>query len=205
MGVREDRRGGDLVDKLTPVIVDHLETRLGPLRSGWTRDPSGVELPFQVAEFGGGGQLVGSTSYATIGVSRHSLPSPAGQQGISLELVMTTHSALAPSRFPQALQLVAGELLARHVPILRGQTFALPWSVAEGSKMAVLYAAAPGYFDEGFDSVELEDGCGVAIVWMVPISVAEAEFVSSEGWDAFERLLVSADPDLLDPGRPSIV
>ncbi|WP_326555572.1 suppressor of fused domain protein [Micromonospora sp. NBC_01813] len=148
---------------------------------------------------------MGSTSYATLGVSRHSLSSPIDRQGISLELVMTTHSALAPARLPQALQLVAGDLLTRHVPILRGQTFALPWPVAEGSGMAVLYAAVPGYFDEGFDSAELEDGRSVAIVWMVPISVAEAEFVSSKGWDAFERRLVSADPDLLDLGRRSII
>ncbi|MFY1651160.1 suppressor of fused domain protein [Solwaraspora sp. WMMB762] len=187
------------------LLIAHLESRLGTIRSGWTRDPNGIELPFQVAEFGGGGQLVGSTSYATLGVSRHSLPSPIDQRGISLELVMTTHAALAPARFPQTLQLIANDLLARHAPILRGQTFALPWPVAEGSELSFLYAAVPGYFDEEFDSVEIEDGSGVAIVWMVPISVPEANFVTSSGWDVFERKLVSVDPDLLDSGRRSIV
>ncbi|WP_410809439.1 suppressor of fused domain protein [Micromonospora sp. 067-2] len=186
------------------LLVAHLESRLGKIQAGWTRDPEGVELPFQVAEFRGGGQLVGSTSYSTLGLSRHSLPSPSGDREMSLEFVMSTHSALAPARFPQSLQFLAQDLLRRHVAILRGQTFTLPWPVADGSAMSNIYAAVPGYFDEDFDSVELEDGRGVAVIWMIPISDAENTFVTDCGWDAFERELVERDPDLLDLNRRSV-
>lgn len=186
------------------LLIDHLESRLGKIQSGWTRDPEGNELEFQVAEFRGGGQLPGSTSYATLGLSDHRLPGPSGGREMSMEFVMSTHSALAPGRFPQSLQFLTKEILRRHTAILRGQTFTLPFTVAPDSEMSTLYAAAPGYFDEKFDAVDLEDGRGVAIVWMVPISAAERDHVRDSGWDAFERDLVARDPDLLDPRRPSI-
>ncbi len=70
--------------------------------------------------------------------------------------------------------------------------------------MSNIYAAVPGYFDEDFDSVELEDGRGVAVIWMIPISDAENTFVTDCGWDAFERELVERDPDLLDLNRRSV-
>ena len=186
------------------LLIAHLESRLGRIQSGWTRDPEGVELPFQVAEFRGGGQLAGSTSYATVGLSAHYLPSPSGDKEMSMELIMSTHSALAPGRLPQSLQHLTKDLLRRHTAILRGQTFTLPGAVADGSVLSALYAAVPGYFDEDFDSVEIEDGRGVAVVWMIPISVSERDYVSDSGWDVFERRLVDKDPDLLDLNRPSI-
>jgi hypothetical protein len=186
------------------LLIAHLESRLGKIQSGWTRDPDGVELPFQVAEFRGGGQLAGSTSYATVGLSRHRLPSSAGGREMSIELIMSTHSALAPARFPQSLQLLTKDLLRRNIAILRGQIFALPWPVAERSVLSTLYAAVPGYFDEEFDSVDIEDGLGVSIVWMIPISESEGNYVLDQGWDAFERELVEKDPDLLNTERPSI-
>jgi hypothetical protein len=186
------------------LLIDHLESRLGKIQSGWTRDPEGNELEFQVAEFRGGGQLPGSTSYATLGLSNHRLPGPSGGREMSMEFLMSTHSALAPGRFPQALQFLTKEVLRRHTAILKGETFTLPFTVAETSEMSTLYAAVPGYFDDKFDAVDIEGGRGVAIVWMVPITEAERSFVREAGWDAFERELVKKDPDLLDPRRPSI-
>lgn len=70
------------------LLIAHLESRLGKIQSGWTRDPEGADLPFRVAEFRGGGQLVGSTSYATVGLSRHYLPSPSGGREMSMELTI---------------------------------------------------------------------------------------------------------------------
>jgi hypothetical protein len=121
-----------------------------------------------------------------------------------MELIMTTHSALAPARLPQAVQLVARDLLARHTAILRGQTFPLPGSVAEGSVLSSLYAAVPGYFDEEFDAVTIEDGTEVAIVWLVPIAASEKNYIDVNGWADFEQRLVERDPDLLDLHRGAI-
>ncbi|MEU4249540.1 suppressor of fused domain protein [Amycolatopsis sp. NPDC026612] len=42
------------------------------------------------------------------------------------------------------------------------------------------------------------------MVWLVPVSRAEAAYVGSHGWRAFEDELVRHDPDLLDPGRAEL-
>jgi hypothetical protein len=179
-------------------LIDHLESRLGRIQSGWNTDPSGAEIPFQVVEMRGGGQLEGSTSYSTLGVSSHALLTPGTPEPTHMECVMTTHSAHAPARIPQSVVLLGKELLDSHTAIRRGEVFPLPGPIAEGSKLTHLYAALPGYFDPDFDTVVIEDGTEVVIAWMVPIADSEAKFVHDKGWDKFEENLVKMDPDLLD-------
>jgi hypothetical protein len=183
------------------VLISHMENWLGRIQSGWTRDHAGREVPFQVVECTGG-KLEGSTSYATLGLSGHRLSGK--DKPISLELVMTTHSALAPARLPQVLQTVGIALHARHEAILRGETFALPGAVAEGSSLSSVYAAVPGYFDEEFETVTIEDGATVVMVWLVPVSESERGYIHDAGWDAFEDDLVAQDPDLCDLLRKPI-
>lgn len=185
-------------------LIEHLESRLGRIQSGWTHDPGGMELGFQVAEFRGGGQLEGSTSYATIGLSRYPLTSAPGDRGTRMELLMTTHSAQAPARLPQSVQEIAKGLTASQKPILRGEVRKLPGPVASGSDLSFLYAAIPGYFDEDFEAVTLDEGMDVVIVWLVPVNKVEAHFVHERGWPMFEERWVDQDPDLLDLFRPQV-
>lgn len=70
--------------------------------------------------------------------------------------------------------------------------------------MEALYAANPVYYDDGFFGVDLPGGNRAAIVWLVPVSAAEAAYVRSRGWQAFEQELIKHDPDLMDPGRPEL-
>lgn len=121
------------------------------------------------------------------------------------ELVMTVHAAQAPARLPQVLQFVGAEQIAGHAPILRGQTIALPGSIAAGCGLSSLYAAIPGYFDPDFDVATLDDGRDVVISWMVPISEVERQYVQENGWKAFEQKLTERDPDLLDIFREPLV
>ncbi|MFI5493608.1 suppressor of fused domain protein [Actinoplanes sp. NPDC051859] len=193
-----------MMSETPSLLVTHLENRLGRIKAGWTRDLRGKELPFQVAEFSGGGQLEGSTSYATVGLSEHKLAVPGREKSVWLELLMTTHSALAPARFPQVVQSVASALLAKHEAVSRGEVLSLPGTVADGSSMSSVYACIPGYFDEEFDSITNEKGVGIAIVWLVPVAESEVQYVDSHGWDAFEARLREHDPDLLDPFRAEI-
>ncbi|MGW5384165.1 suppressor of fused domain protein [Nocardia sp. NPDC003963] len=48
---------------------------------------------------------------------------------------------------------------------------------------------------------------GKTVAWVqgVPISDAEMEYVRARGADALEELFVSAQPDVFDPRRPSVV
>ncbi|MEV7404891.1 suppressor of fused domain protein [Streptomyces sp. NPDC091267] len=74
----------------------------------------------------------------------------------------------------------------------------------KASAAAALYAALPVYFDDDFFSVTIENGSDVAIVWLVPITSAEADFVRVKGWQAFEQALAAQDPDLVDIDRAGL-
>lgn len=173
------------------ILVDHLESRLGHIQRGWTHDPHGVELPFQIAEFRGGGQLEGSTSFSTLGLAGHELRSTPTGSVTRMELIMTVHSAQAPGRIPQALQLLAQRAIEGHSPILRGQTHSIPSGLMAESGLSALYSAVPDYFDDQFDVVRIEDGNEVVIAWMVPITGVERQYIHNQGWPAFEQILVS--------------
>lgn len=73
-----------------------------------------------------------------------------------------------------------------------------------GSRFAYLYAALPVYYDDDFNSVVVENGDSVAIVWLVPITSGEAQFVAERGWEKFEQELIKRDPDLMDMNRETI-
>ena len=45
----------------------------------------------------------------------------------------------------------------------------------------------------------------IVLVWLVPITAAEAHYVNDRTWEAFEDLLEEVNPDLRDLGRASVV
>jgi hypothetical protein len=89
--------------------------------------------------------------------------------------------------------------------IARGDVIEFPSELWSDGIFTALYAALPVYYDPDFKSVVTEDGTKVAIVWLVPISRSEAQFIDARGWDAFEKELLRQDPDLLDLARSPIV
>jgi hypothetical protein len=70
--------------------------------------------------------------------------------------------------------------------------------------MESLYCAAPVCFPHGL-SVYTGFAEPFVLVWLVPITVAETEYVRNYGWREFETLLELEDPDLSDLGRPAVV
>jgi hypothetical protein len=68
-------------------LVEHFERVLGPVHTGWSVDPDGSEMPFHVVRFAGGSDA-NSVGYATVGLSRHQLSSPASGRAIRQELLM---------------------------------------------------------------------------------------------------------------------
>ncbi len=169
-------------------LIEHLEDRLGQITEGRQHDG------FQVVAFESGW-------FATIGLSRHHLKSRTSGRQLRLELI----TAGRPAEFlPGLLGQVADELLASHEALLRGDVIGPRGPLVPGSALEAWYAAAPVYQDDGFAAVDLDDGARAAIVWLVPVSRAEAAYVGSHGWRAFEDELVRHDPDLLDLGRAEL-
>lgn len=187
------------------VVLGHLEARLGRMRGGWSVDLGDPAQKLTVCMFEGG-NIPGVTSFATLGLSEFALKAPQGDQDYYLELVGCQYApdgGYGP--FPGALEGVASQAVAEGRLIRRGDVIDLPGPMAPGSEMVALYAALPVYFDDGFSSVHREDGRGVAIVWMIPIGAAEADYVRAHGWAEFEAQLIAKDPDLLDLGRPQVL
>ncbi|GAA3058303.1 suppressor of fused domain protein [Kitasatospora albolonga] len=189
-------------------IVNHLESRLGPMGGGWSVNLGDASGKLTVCSFYGG-NISGVTSFSTVGLSNfplRDLKDPEDDRDYHIEIIGCQYAPQGDyGPFPGSLEGVASQLISSGDLLRRGDIVDLPGPMAPGSEMVALYAAMPVYFDPDFSSVHLEDGRGVAIVWMIPIGAAEVEFVRTYGWEEFEARLTMQDPDLLDLGRPQIL
>ncbi|MEU9623082.1 suppressor of fused domain protein [Streptomyces sp. NPDC048155] len=181
-------------------LIDHLETRLGPLVGAWSVRDGAPDGAAQVGYFTGG-VFEGLRSYATITLHETHLVSPTSGEPQHLELLGCGRPLAGDEDgpFPGVLEWVAERLATMGRAVLRGEVVSLPMPLTPDGPMTALYAAMPVYFDDDFLSVTLENGTNVSVVWLVPIHGAEAEYVAKNGWPAFEDELRKQDPDLFDP------
>jgi hypothetical protein len=179
-------------------LVEHLERYLGEIEAGWSRDADGDELPFQVVRLPkGSGQ--GTVSFATLGLSRHPLRSASGKE-IRQELLMIVPDRLRDGPIPALLQQIGTEMLTAASPLLRGEVIGPRGELVAGSSMEAIYVAIPVYFPDDFAVYE-QDGAGIVVTWLVPISAGEVRYVREHGWRAFEDRLAESDPDLTNVFR----
>jgi len=66
------------------------------------------------------------------------------------------------------------------------------------------FVTLPYPFGPEFEDVLLDD-LHVRILWLLPITKTEADFLRREGIDAFEELAESSGVEFADPRRPSLV
>lgn len=184
-------------------LIEHLEARLGLVTGGWSKDADGRPWPFRVAAFAGGA-LPGVRSFSTIGLSKDDLVSPRSGRKLRLELLAGERGGPGTDFLPGLVGQVAEEVVTSGRAVLRGDVIGPRGPLVPGSRMEAWYAASPVYYDDDFAGVDLDDGHRAAIVWLAPISRCEAEFVSTNGWRAFEDELIKDDPDLLDLHRPEL-
>lgn len=183
-------------------LVEHFERVLGPVHTGWSTDPDGAPMPFQIVRFAGGSDS-DSVGYSTLGLSRRALVSPTSGRRIREELLM-----LAPEKMPAdtvvSLLLQVGTMvLSSGRPLLRGNVIGPSGPLTPGSALTALYVTMPVYFPDDFAT--FSDATGdVVIVWLAPISSSEADYVARHGWESFEDQLVTHDPDLIDFQRPTL-
>ena len=75
--------------------------------------------------------------------------------------------------------------------------------VIVGTPFTALYVAMPAYWPDAFATCELSDRI-VVFAWLVPITTAEANFVRTMGWNAFENSLAEWDLDMCDLNRDEL-
>ncbi len=180
---------------VTPGLVGHLERFLGEIELGWSKDADGFNLPFQVVRFTPG-VLSGCSVFSTLGLSSTPLPSRRSGKPVRHEFMMIVPERLREGPVPGLLQQVGLDVLASGSALLRGDVVGPRGPLFSMSTMEALYAAIPVYLPDEFGQFE-----NVVIVWLVPVSRSEADFVASRGWPAFEDRLVDVDPDLTDVDR----
>jgi hypothetical protein len=180
-------------------LVEHFERVLGPIHTGWSVDPDGAPMAFQIVRFTGGADT-DSVGYSTLGLSRYPLSSPTSGRAIRQELFMLASDSLSPDRFVSLLLQVGSMALRGRRALLRGDVIGPAGAIVPESNLTALYVTMPVYFPDEFATFAGEDG-EVVIAWLVPISTREADFVSRRGWDAFEDKLVEQDLDLVDFAR----
>ncbi|MCX4791830.1 suppressor of fused domain protein [Streptomyces sp. NBC_01221] len=187
-----------------PELIDHLEGRLGRMGGAWPARDGAPEGSPQVAWFRDG-RLPRVQAFATIGLFRTPLRVRTSDRHYHLELLACDYlkDGQESGPLPGVVEFVAERMVQGGHAVLRGDVIPLPVPLPGGSKTA-LYAALPVYFDDDFFSVTIENGSDVAIVWLVPITSVEADFVRVQGWQAFEQALAAQDPDLVDINRAGL-
>jgi hypothetical protein len=63
----------------------------------------------------------------------------------------------------------------------------------------------PVCFPESFATCSTDELGAVVFIWLIPITASEADFAHRVGWERFEELLESKNPDLFDLFRPGVV
>lgn len=183
-------------------LVDHFERVLGPIHTGWSVDPDGSKMPFQIARFSGGSD-VDSVGYATLGLSRYALTSPSTGRGIRQELLIIAPDSLSPDIVVSLLLQVGSVALVAQRALLRGHVIGPAGAMTPGSCLTAFYVTMPTYFCDNFSTFSVNDQ-DIVVSWLVPISTDEAKFVSREGWSRFEDILAENNPDLIDFQRPGV-
>jgi hypothetical protein len=184
-------------------VIEHFERQLEAIQGGWSVDPDGNEMPFQIVRFARGSGD-GTIAFATLGLGRYPLLSPTTGRTIRQEFLLLASADLVNEPFPSLLQEVGEEAVRGGRAFLRGDLVGPRGPLIPKSHLEALYVTVPVYFPDEFATCDSAD-VPVVIAWLVPVTVAEARYIDSEGWEAFEDRLVEQDPDLVDFGRKSIV
>lgn len=184
-------------------LPDHLERFLGTIRSGWTKDAEGRKMPFSVAEFSNGPRS-NTVTFSTLGLSKVPLHAVTALTHVYEELVIVVPDSLRVGPVPGILQQIGQEAISRGRAVLRGDMIGPRGPLfSPDSQMEAFYAANPLCFPDEFASYR-EGDREVVLLWLMPISRNEAEFVRAHGWSRFEDELVKAELDLTDLRRRTL-
>ncbi len=113
----------------------------------------------------------------------------------------------APADDPVLVEMLAALASVNADPARRlgvGSVIALgrPWIA--GAPAEHLLVAPPYPFGAGVELCKLAER-DVVVLWLLPITAAEARFVRAQGYDAFEEIMRRDAFNVADPARESLV
>ncbi len=137
--------------------------------------------------------------YVTCGAAQSA---PAGADGAE-------YVVLAPAQDPVLVEMLAALATVNadgQEGLGVGSVIALgrPWT--RGSFANHLLVVPPYAFGPGFDVYEDEDAeRRIVVLWLVPITAAEAQFAREQGYEALEQLIEDSRANVANPRRASVV
>jgi hypothetical protein len=135
-------------------LIDHLETYLGPIVSGYAKDDEGKALPFQIARFENAPP--NTITLVTIGFSDTRLAMRGTGRRVRQEYFVTVNLEWDARNLPALLHQVAMEAYQRDSAYLRGQVLGPRGTLVAGTAFEALYVATEAHFakERGYDAFE---------------------------------------------------
>jgi hypothetical protein len=180
-------------------LPEFLEQHLGQIAEGWVYDDGPtvrvVRFPDQPTD--------GITTFTTLGLSDHVLRLPSGDE-VRQEFIFPTRAEYPPNWVASFLGTLTQTVLRKHWGLARGEFIGPSDPLIPGATANAVYASIPVIYP---DAVRVYSGASspVVLVWLVPITEGEVNYIKTHGWDAFESLLENDQPDLFDLRRPGVV
>jgi len=179
-------------------LVCHLESFLGKTNCAWAGIPGLQEIGVQIGQYDSAPFGV-PLALSTLGLSLHPLRSASSGEIIFHELLMFASEPCEPLNIPAILAQIASGTVRRKRPLLRGDVVGPQGGgLLEKSSMEAFFVTLPILLPPEFAAAEDEEGRGIALAWLIPISAKEAAWARSQGWEAFEEALDKQNPELLN-------
>jgi hypothetical protein len=174
-------------------VPEHIEGYLGKISAGWSDTASSHGI--QVVSFKDQ-PAAGITTYVTLGLSEVVLDLPKDRK-IRQELVVSALDSFSGDDIAGFLLSLAEHIKVRERAVLRGEVIGPSRPVLNGATVSAVYVTNPTPFDSHFSEFSNVEP-PVIFALVVPITEKEASLVFSQGWNWFEDMLESQDPDIWD-------
>jgi Suppressor of fused protein (SUFU) len=193
------------MEEATPILIQHMERYFGTIQGGFgPRDREVMEGPkVQVIECRGG-SVRDVTVISTLGLSRFELASAVSEKHIRQELFLMVKDGQFSGNMPAVLHQIAHERRENSRAVLRGDAIRKEGTLFDSGDFVALYCTLPIYYPNEMWSCHTNER-DIVLCWLLPIREQEWTFLTQNGWSKFEDLVDSAQCDLFDLNRPSVV
>ncbi|WP_372500379.1 suppressor of fused domain protein [Sphaerisporangium perillae] len=183
-------------DNSADEYLAHFERSLGTFSESWRKSDIDTEH-FQVLQFCD--RESERITYVTFGLNRFELALGSNRVGRQ-ELVVGIGSSWDQPEIPGLMNSIGESVVHRGRALLRGEVLDPHGRIFRGYNFTAFYCSSPVYFPRRF---EVFHGTTpeTIMVWLIPIFSEEVQCIRERGWPAFEELLESQDPNLLDLSR----
>ena len=179
-------------------LPSHYEKCLGPIVRGWSDKNN--DIPLQIVCFDNCPERNVFT-LATLGLSLFSLRAREGKR-IHQELLMSANVGEDQEALAGLILSLAESVVATEKPLLRGEVIGPGRLISPASTMDSVFVTNPSPLPS--ELLEKTDK-KLVFAYLIPVYSSERSIIKKNGWDLFEYILESRDPDIWNMRRPTLV